>query len=213
MADKTLQRHASFLIFERHAMFRNSQPPNRGANRNISTISLESHQELPQDIVTARVNLGPELFNRIPGGTKLPILPHPKVELGDLVMATCNGILSHAGMITELPKGDDTSEILVDLWPVTGSIQFGVEDSTAVRLSGRALRYRFQAITNQLSFTGSLSKLVQNDAEHYRIQIGAVAPEILREIFWSESEIQQIEANQVAQARYEELATALIESL
>jgi hypothetical protein len=77
----------------------------------------------------------------------------------------------------------------------------------------RPISHAFRVESDQLNLLSVLRCIPRSLADQVRHDIASVVPNNIRQIFWSEGEIAQIEANAVAQHRYEKLAQELIDSL
>ena len=139
----------------------------------------------------------------------------PRLNLGSLVILQEERVCTHAGLITDVSEDAATPTCVVDFWPMREEVRVrSIETATSPRgFSSRPMSHRFNAQAKNFKFHGSLLNMGSTSAGHIRNQIGQFAPENIRQIFWSEGEISQIEANAMAQIRYEKLAQELINRL
>ena len=139
----------------------------------------------------------------------------PRLNLGSLVILQEERVCTHAGLITNVSEDSSTATCVVDFWSMREDVHVSsIPTSTPPRrLISRPMPHRFNAAAVNFEFHGSLVNLGFASAEHLRKQIGSFAPEAILQVFWSEGEIAQIQANAMAQMRYEKLAQELINSL
>lgn len=169
--------------------------------------------ELPNDAIAVSLNLiqDPNVNhrNRQAGA----IVCAPDIQLGSLVLLFLNGRLTHTGITSGVFNDAKSPDCIFDFWPTKEPVLVQKRPRNDGRLLHEPIKYSFEAAAGDLNFVGSLSKLPSLDADYLRNQIGLVTHKKILEIFWSGDEILQIKANLAAQAGYEQMATALIESL
>ena len=175
----------------------------------FSTIIVKSDIGVPNTHFTASIALHPEQFVRNRYAEK-PFIP--TFQLGSLVIFESEGVVVHAGIVTEVDSGTDMPKFMIDVWPVCEAVTQH-QAKTSGALANRLARYIFDGTAGRQDFIGLVWKLGLADSDYLRSQIGSVVPQNILEIFWSEAERQQIESDQAAQKHFEEMASALIESL
>jgi len=133
----------------------------------------------------------------------------PNLSLAGLMLLQQGTQFTHVGITVYVEQDEQTPACITELWPMTEYVP-ARRCSTE---SQRPLKHLFYAEGDKLEFSGLLQRVSSSLADSLRTHIGPSVPETIRQIFWSESEIAQIEANDLAQQRYEKLAQELIDSL
>jgi hypothetical protein len=147
-------------------------------------------------------------------GTKVLL---PCLSIGSLVILKQKWDGSHVGMITNVTDNAMSLSCVIDFWELREKAPAKLINiatpTLPVGIVRQPMSYSFSAETDNAKFSGTLMSVNSANAAHLRDQIGPFVPEVVRQVFWSEAEIAQIQANAVAQKRYEKLAQDLINSL
>lgn len=141
----------------------------------------------------------------------------PCLSVGSLVILKQKTDGSHVGMITDVTDDAHALSCVIDFWEMRAKVPAElvptINSLSLARLIVQPMRFHFSAETDNAKFSGTLMSVDSANAAHLRDQIGPFVPEVVRQVFWSETEIAQIQANAVAQKRYEKLAQELLNSL
>jgi hypothetical protein len=173
----------------------------------VYLVEARSAQKLPEgQFATTLTYLRPE-YKHV-GEPHFPVL-----ELGSLVAMCQQDICTHVGMMTEVPDAADTISGIVDWWELDEDVSFKVLAQQKGSLSLYPMTHLFRVETDRKSFDCNLRPLSAANAERLRAELLPVVPKVLRNIFWSEQEIAQLEAEASAQNQYQERAQALIDSM
>lgn len=133
----------------------------------------------------------------------------PSLNIANLVVLRQGFEFTNVGVTVYVADDENTPAGITEFWPLS-------EHVPAFKLSSKGERpicHAFRAESDQFNLTCFLRRMPQMLADQVRQDIALAVPDNIRQIFWSESEIAQIEANAVAQQRYEKLAQELIDSL
>lgn len=133
----------------------------------------------------------------------------PSLTIASLMLLQHGGQFTHAGMTVYVAEDEKMPTCITEWWPMT-------QDVPAIHSTKKGVRtfqHTFRAEGDGINFMGGLQHISSALADDLRAHIGPSVPETIRQIFWSEREIAQIEANSLAQHRYEKLAQELIDSL
>lgn len=187
------------------------------ARAEFCTNRIDLSAELPDHHVTATITMGhaPHYVEQLRREHKLP-RSLPEFFLGSFVAVARSGVCHHVGLISDVVEGGETRKFVVNVFPLTSMVELRWREvarscnSTLFSRSQRPSEYSAKFSLGTQVFESKVTPLQQVDADHLRGQIGPFVPEAIRQIFWSEGEIAQLEANAIAQERYVQLAQELI---
>jgi|GEM_PF-5668031 len=173
-----------------------NQPINNG-KAEFDVILVNVQCDIPNEQATMRINLRPEQFASIRNQSvfRMPVFP-----VGSLVILVSDRICVHAGIITQVLDDEALPTFVINTWPLIESIV----------LHRIGFGYLFDGALGNESLIGKVIKLPKIEADAFREKIALRVTPALQDIFWSLAEQREIEEQMIAQDRYFELATALI---
>jgi hypothetical protein len=170
--------------------------------------------------LAATVRLLPGQFDVNAYKSKNPPQYRPVYTLGSLVLVQSNGEYTQVGMVTDVFEENHVPCLMINTWPLLENIKpnpslrpMEGREFNPSRFHGRSVSYFFEGQADNRSFKGKVMKLSHSEADTLLAHISHATPEVIREIFWSEAELQFIHAQEAAQTHYVELANAWIASL
>lgn len=169
----------------------------------FNVLSVNPNAQLPNTQFTVNLTYQAPRHN-VAGGHFIPNL-----SLAGLVLLQQGTQFTHVGITVYVEEDEQTPACITELWPMNEY----VPARRCITESQRPLQHLFHAEGDKVEFSGLLQRVSPSLADSLRTHIGPGVPETLRRVFWSESEIARIEANAIAQQRYEKLAQELIDSL
>lgn len=172
------------------------------ANFGFNVFNVDPDVKLPKEQFAVNLSY---LAQACRSAKELP----PSLTIASLMLLQQGGQFTHAGMTVYVADDKQTPACITEWWSMTEYVQ-AIHRATK---STRTLQHTFRAEGDGINFMGGLQRISSALADDLRTHIGPSVPETIRQIFWSESEIAQIEANALAQQRYEKLAQELIDSL
>jgi hypothetical protein len=185
---------------------------NTPARPNFNVVTLDIDRGMPLDLnISGTIKLDkPPFLDAVPRWVM------PTYKLGSLIVVISKGQITHTGMVIDEFQDSDLPSFTFYVEPLAETVlrrQRQVERCKCQRVMGRAYQYIFKGSVNQQVFTGKVSKLCQEDADHLRAQIATVTPTRMLDIFWTQCERDAILAAEMAQNRYTELASKLLDEL
>ena len=183
--------------------------PINDSRAQFDTLVLDVDSELADKPISPSISLYPGQFavlNRPPSV--------PEYFLGSFVALVCSGVCVQVGLVTEVFEGSYPPKFVVRLQPLIEAVQ--LRTRMVARTNGfnnNPVRYLFESTMDKQRLVGKVRRLIQVDADHLRAQIGAVVPEEILNVFWSDAERRAIQDDEAAQARYVDLVTVLIERI
>lgn len=181
---------------------RNTHPSGK-ANFDLNVLDINPETKLPDAEFAANLSY-------IEPGYKA-LIEHfkPSLSIGSLILLRHGFKYTHVGMTVYVADDQKAPACITEFWPMSEHVPAGYLSTNGKR----PISHTFRAESDQLNLMCSLRCIPRSLADQVRHAIGLVVPDNIRQIFWSESEIAEIEANAVAQQRYEKLAQELIDSL
>lgn len=181
---------------------RNTDPSGK-ASIDLNELTINSESELPDAEFTANLSYIE------PGYKALTEHSKPSLSIASLILLRLGFKYTHVGMTVYVADDQKAPACITEFWPMSEHVPAGYLSTNGKR----PISHAFRVESDQLNLLSVLRCIPRSLADQVRHDIASVVPNNIRQIFWSEGEIAQIEANAVAQHRYEKLAQELIDSL
>lgn len=186
------------------------QIASKNGKASFGGIRVETSVDLPDSHIAATILVDAKNIPEVLGREEKHI---PQFDVGNFVEVVIDGETQFAGMVTEVIEESPSPRFVIDIYPLNASVRASNIVRKHGRLATRPARYLFEAASEGLNFKGFVTILHPHETTQIRSRISAEVPSSILNIFWSEGELKMMQENQTAQARYEQLATELIESL
>lgn len=173
------------------------------AKFDVHVLDINSETTLPQSPFAANLSY-------IEPGYK-ELIEHfkPSLKIGSLMFLRQGFKYTHVGTTVYVADDENVPAGITEFWPLSEHVPAGFLSANGKR----PISHQFRAESDQFNLMCLLHRMPRSLADQLRHDIASVVPDNIRQIFWSEGEIAQMEANAVAQQRYEKLAQELIDSL
>lgn len=138
----------------------------------------------------------------------------PSISVGSLVVALHGGECTHAGIISGISDDPRIPGCFFDMWPLEASVYFypyRYHPLTGQKLG--ATWFSCKSQDGKPSIVSRISPLDKAAASQLRELIGAVAPDEISSVFWSDSERHYFAEKMAAHDLYINAANDLLQQL
>lgn len=176
---------------------------------------VTTNATLPEKRITGNIQLGEQQFAASRFQRAIPRDDMPTFEVGGLIVIMSAGQFTHIATVTSELEDEVAPSFEMFASPVkqpSMSIHRASQQGKA-----RSLGFAFVTDTAPESFNGRIQKLGRDEADRIRKQIGPFVQPPYRNVYWSQAERQQIDAdlaqiqaNQAENARFKKNVATMI---